>query len=135
MSENQLRPVILDTNALMMQFQFYVDIEKELQRILNFPFQPVVPSSVVDELKRLGKGGTPKEKTEAKLALELAKTFRTEKVDGGDVDTQILRLAEKLNAVVVTNDRILRARLRAKGIPNVHMRSKAFLTMEGFGPV
>jgi len=130
----ETRAVILDTNALMMQFQFYVDIEIDLKRILGFPFHIVIPSSVVAELKRLAKTGTPKEKGEARMALELAKTFQIEAVEG-DTDTAILRLAEKLNGVVVTNDKILRARLRAKGIPNVHMRSKAFLTLEGYGPV
>lgn len=135
MKPDERRAVILDTNALLMQFQFFVDIEAELGRILNFPFQLVVPSTVLDELRSITKEGTVKEQGEAKLALELAQTYRVEKADGGDADTAILRLAEKIGAVVVTNDKILRARLRAKGIPNVHMRSKAFLTMEGFGPV
>lgn len=127
------RVVILDSNALMMQFQFHVDIEKEVRRILNFNFEVVVPRIVVNELERLAKEGNNKEAAEARMAAELAKTFRVEE-SPGDGDTGILRMAEKLNAIVVTNDKVLRARLRAKDIPNIYMRSRAFLTLEGHIP-
>lgn len=127
------RTVILDSNALMMQFQFHVDIEKEVRRILNINFDVVVPSIVVDELNRLTKEGTGKEQAEARMAVELAKTFRIVAAPG-DGDAGIMRLAESLNAVVVTNDKRLRAVLRAKDIPNIYMRSRAFLTLEGHIP-
>lgn len=127
------RIVILDSNALMMQFQFHVDIEKEVRRILTFNFEVVVPRIVVEELDRLAKQGAQKEAAEARMARQLAETFRIE-VSPGDGDTGILRLAERLNAIVVTNDKVLRARLRAKDIPNIYMRSRAFLTIEGHIP-
>lgn len=127
------RVVILDSNALMMQFQFHVDIEREVQRILNFAHEIVVPTIVVGELERIAKEGNMKEQGEARMAIELAKTFKVTE-SPGDGDTGILRLAEKLNAVVVTNDKVLRARLRAKDIPNIYMRSRAFLTIEGHIP-
>ena len=127
------RVVILDSNALMMQFQFHIDIEREAKRILNFNLEIVVPEIVLKELERLGREGVAKEAAEARMAAELARTFRVEP-SPGDGDTGILRLAEKLNAVVVTNDKTLRARLRAKDIPNIYMRSRAFLTLEGHIP-
>lgn len=127
------RVVILDTNALMMQFQFHVDIEREVRRILNFNYEIVIPQIVVSELERLAREGTGKEQAEARMAAELAKTFKVVE-SPGDGDTGLLRLAEKLNAVVVTNDKVLRARLRAKDIPNIYMRSRAFLTIEGHIP-
>lgn len=125
--------VILDSNALMMQFQFHIDIEKEVNRLLGGNYRMVVPQIVVDELQRLAKEGQQKEATEARMAAELARTFDVVE-SPGDGDTGILRLAEKLNAVVVTNDKTLRARLRAKDIPNIYMRSRAFLTIEGHIP-
>ena len=127
------KTVILDSNALMMQFQFHIDIEREVRRILNINFDVVVPTTVVKELERLSREGTAKEQGEARMALELAKTFRVEE-SPGDGDVAILRIAEKLNAVVVTNDKRLRATLRAKDIPNIYMRSRAFLTLEGHIP-
>ncbi len=124
------RTVLLDTNALMMQFQFHVDIERELRRIMDFAYEVAVPSIVVEELETIAKEGLGKDAHEARMALELAKTFKV--VDApGEGDTGILRLAVNLNAIVVTNDKILRARLRAKDVPAVYMRSKAFLTVEG----
>ena len=127
------RVVILDSNALMMQFQFHVDIEKEVRRLLTFNFDIVVPRIVLQELERISREGNQKEAGEARMALALAQTFRVEE-SPGDGDTGILRLAEKLNALVVTNDNVLRARLRAKDIPNIYMRSRAFLTIEGHIP-
>lgn len=123
------RYVILDTNALMMQFQFHIDLESELKRILDFQYEMVVPSTVKDELSAIASEGAGKDAAEARMALELAKTFK--ELPSGPGDPGILRLAEELGAIVVTNDKILRARLRAKDVPNVHMRSKAFLTIEG----
>lgn len=126
------KSVLLDANALMMQFQFYLDIERELQRVIPGPFTIVVPSSVVDELQVLGEHANQKTAEEARLSIALAKTFKVIEAPGTG-DQAIIKLAEKLgNTVVVTNDKLLRARLRAKGIPNVHMRSKAFLSVEGF---
>lgn len=124
------RFIILDTNALLMQFQFSVDIENELRRLLDFDFEVVVPDVVLGELRHLAGSMTGKDRGEALMALRLAHTFRLVRAEG-PADTAILRLAEKLNGIVVTNDKILRARLRAKNLPNIHLRSKAFLTVEG----
>ncbi len=126
------RPVIVDTNALMMQFQYYLELESELQRVMPGAFRVVVPEAVLEELERLMEENEGKKAEEARLAIELAHTFEvTESEKGGD--EAIIELASKMeDAVVVTNDKLLRARLRAKGIPNVHMRSKAFLSVEGF---
>lgn len=124
------RFIVLDTNALLMQFQFSVDIENELRRILDVAYEIVVPDIVVGELRHIAQSMTGKDRGEAMMAIRLAHTFRVVKAEG-PADTGILRLAEKLNAIVVTNDKILRARLRAKNIPNIHLRSKAFLTVEG----
>ncbi|HEV8361087.1 MAG TPA: hypothetical protein VGR28_11595 [Candidatus Thermoplasmatota archaeon] len=124
------RFIILDSNALMMQFQFSVDIESEMRRILDVPYEIVVPELVIGELRHLAQSMAGKDRGEALMAIRLAHTFRVVKTEG-PADTGILRLAEKLQAIVVTNDKILRARLRAKNIPNIHLRSKAFLTVEG----
>ncbi len=129
------RIVIVDTNALMMQFQYYLDLETELQRVMPGPFDVVVPSSVVDELETLSAEGNGKSAEEARLAIELAHTFEVVETEGQGDEAIIDLASSRKEAVVVTNDKLLRARLRAKGIPNVHMRSKAFLSVEGFGGV
>jgi rRNA-processing protein FCF1 len=127
---NSKKFILLDSNALLMQFQFSVDIENELRRILDVPYEIVVPDLVVGELRHLAGSMTGKDRGEAVMAIKLATTFKVVKTEG-PADTGILRLAEKLGAIVLTNDKILRARCRAKNIPNIHLRSKAFLTVEG----
>ncbi|MDX1611400.1 MAG: twitching motility protein PilT [Candidatus Thermoplasmatota archaeon] len=132
-STQEKRPVILDANALMMQFQYYLDLETELQRVIPGAYNIHVPQAIVDELEVLAEKNEGKTAEEARLSIELAKTFHVVESDAKDGDTAVIQLAEDLEgAVVVTNDKLLRARLRAKGIPNVHMRSKAFLSVEGF---
>lgn len=127
---NAKRFILLDANALLMQFQFSVDIENELRRIIDVQYEIVVPELVLGELRHLASSMAGKDRAEALMAIRLARTFRIVKSEG-TADTGILRLAEKIGAIVVTNDKILRARLRAKNIPNIHLRSKAFLTVEG----
>lgn len=126
------RPVVVDTNALMMQFQYYLELESELQRVIPGPFEVIVPDTVIDELENLVDENDGKQAEEARLAIELADTFEVVEVEGSGDDAVIEFAADLDDAVVVTNDKLLRARLRAKGIPNVHMRSKAFLSVEGF---
>ncbi len=127
------KPIILDANALMMQFQYHVDLETELNRVIPGDYEILVPSAVVGELEALVEKNEGKTAEEARLAIELAHTFEVLDTEADDGDTAVIQLAERAEGgVVVTNDKLLRARLRAKGIPNVHMRSKAFLSVEGF---
>ncbi|PJB20952.1 MAG: nucleotide-binding protein, partial [Euryarchaeota archaeon CG_4_9_14_3_um_filter_38_12] len=49
----------------------------------------------------------------------------------GNPDDSIIELAEKEKGVVVTNDRILKKRLREKNIPVVYLRGKNHLEIEG----
>jgi rRNA-processing protein FCF1 len=126
------RSVIVDANALMMQFQYHVDLEQELERVMPGQFEVLVPDSVVDELENLTKDSSGKEAEEARLAIELAETFDIVEVDASGDDAIIQLATSTEDSVVVTNDKLLRAQLRAQGVPNVHMRSKAFLAVEGF---
>ena len=114
--------VILDSNALIMVFQFRINLESELNRILG-SYEIVVPSTVKNELKTL------KERY-AKTALSFSERYRAISANG-NTDDSILGLAEKEKGIVVTNDRILKKRLRAKNIPVVFLRGKNHLVMEG----
>jgi len=114
--------VILDSNALLMVFQFRINLESELNRILG-SYEIVVPSTVKKELKTL------KDK-HAKIALSFSERYRTISANGNP-DDSIIELAEKEKGVVVTNDRILKKRLREKNIPVVYLRGKNHLEIEG----
>lgn len=116
--------VIADANGLIMPFQFRMNIELELERLLG-SFKIVVPSNVFKELERLSKSNR-----EARKALRLAKKY--ERVEAlGKVDDAILHLALMMKAAVLTNDKELLVRLREAGVPRLRMRSKTHLVLEG----
>ena len=115
--------VILDTNALLMPFQFGINLSTELKRLLG-AFEIVVPSSVLDELKGL----KPKNLAKAAEALSLRfKVWSTEEKG----DEAIVSLAKELKAVVVTNDKRLMEALRKLKLPVIHLRSRTHLVLSG----
>ena len=116
--------VILDTNALMMPFEININLERELDRLLG-AYEILVPSSIVDELKKLSE----KDKA-ASSALTLAERYNIINTSKKG-DFSIVHLAKELKAVVVTNDKILRKILRNEGIQLIFLRGKDHLIYEG----
>ncbi len=117
-----MRNVVFDANALLMPFQFGVNIDMEIERLLG-EFHGVVPSPILGEIRRNGGKW-------AKAALSLAKKYeimRTENMG----DAAVIELAERLDAVVVTNDQELQRKLRLNRIPYIYLRSKHRLDMWG----
>jgi rRNA-processing protein FCF1 len=114
----------MDANALMMPFQFSVNVDMELKRLLG-DIPVFVPRSVLGELARsddkAGKG-----------ALALARKYRVvETALCGD--DAVLDVAKRMSAAVLTNDRGLIRRLRAENIPVVRLRSKRYLELSEHG--
>jgi len=128
--------VILDTNFLMIPFQFNLDIFQEIEYLLQKKVDFVVPSSVKSELTGIsarGGEGAP----EASLALQLASRCRVVEVSlnsGETVDDAIVKASQKLSAVVATTDIDLKKRLRDINVPVVYLRDKSKLEIEGIEP-
>jgi rRNA-processing protein FCF1 len=118
--------VIVDTSALLAMFEFRVDIEAELQRLLG-KVDMLVPSSVIDELERLSK---TKRDASAALALIEKRGFEVTKVRGKG-DKAIFDLASERRCPVLTNDRALRERLRGRSLPVIFLRGLSKLDIEG----
>ena len=115
--------IVLDANALLMPFQFKVNIDKELKRL--FGEVPVfVPSSVLGELANT----TDKN---AKAALALARKYQIVETELSG-DEAVFEIAQQRSAAVVTNDRELIKRLRAAGIPVVRLRGERYLVADEF---
>ncbi len=116
--------VVLDANALMMPFQFSINIDAELDRLIP-GCEALVPSSVIDELRRVAaSGGRP----EARAALELAARYRTVEARS-EGDEAVLEVARRLGAALMTNDSNLRKRARAAGLRVIGMRGRDHLEM------
>ncbi len=110
---------ILDANALIMPFQFGINLDAELGRVLGNP-DVYVPTSVIEELKGLDR----------KDALQLADKYKTIEVSKKR-DSGVLEAAEKTGGVIVTNDKGLKNRARKKEIPVVFLRSRSHLELIG----
>jgi len=108
-----IKTVVLDANALLMPFQFKINIDREIQNLLG-GVEVIVPSSVIIELRRL------KDK-HAKAALSLSSKYRivdvTKRGDAG-----VIEAAEEHHAAVITNDQELIEILRKSSIPAIRMR-------------
>ena len=116
--------VILDSNVLLMPFQFNINLERELDRLLG-SWEGVVPSTVMNELN-----GLARQDRNAKMALKLAERFRVErsKLDGDD---GVVEVAVRLNGVPVTNDKELKKRFAGMGMAHIFMRGKNHLELSG----
>ncbi len=118
------RTVLLDANALLMPFQFRLNLEAELGRLLG-DVDIAVPTPVLEEVKMLATHDR-----DAQAAERLAAKFRAVE-SHGSADDALLDLAVALRAVVVTNDQPLLDRLKTKGVPRVFLRSRSHLVLEG----
>ncbi len=116
--------VILDSNFLMIPFQFNLDIFQEIEYLLQKKVDFVVPSAVKNELTGISSRGG-EGAAEASLALQLASRCRVVDVTlepQETVDDAIVKASQKLGAVVATTDMDLKKRLRDINVPVVYLR-------------
>jgi len=119
--------VILDSSAILMFFEFSVDWKKELDRLVG-SYDLVVPAAVVRELTVLStrKNGQKK----AMAALKLIENL--ERIDdcASLADEALLHIAQMTHGIVVTNDSVLRHRLKAQGNLVIFLRGKKKLVFD-----
>jgi len=108
-----IKTVVLDTNALMMPFQFKINIDREIENLLG-GVEVIVPSSVILELRKL-------KDRHAKAALSLSGKYRIVDVRKRG-DAGVIEAAEGHHAAVITNDQELIEILRKSSIPAIRMR-------------
>ncbi|MDD5171430.1 MAG: nucleotide-binding protein [Candidatus ainarchaeum sp.] len=123
------RPVILDTNFLLVPFQFKINILRELEYLLETSHHYVISSKTMDELKKLGKM-IGKDGMAARLAIKLVEANRS-KIEvirsSKYVDEWIVDYAKQHGAIVCTNDGALRKKLKSLDIKVISMKSKSKL--------
>lgn len=126
--------IILDANFLFVPSQFHLDIFEELNRVLGQQVEPLILSSTFEELHKLVKSRSIKKSKQTLLGLELARKGRIVEIgrrSDESNDDVILRAATEMKCPVATNDRELRQRLRAAGVPVVFLRQKSKLAVDG----
>jgi rRNA-processing protein FCF1 len=123
------KTVILDSSAILSFFEFFIDWEKELSRLLD-GYCIVVPTEVIKELEVLSKQTASERKRKATASLKLAERYQTIETIAGNADDAIIEAAKKTHGVVVTNDTELRKRLKRESIPVIFLRGKKKLSLE-----
>ena len=126
--------ILIDANFLFLPLEFKIDIFSKLEEALQEKIEPILLAPVIHEIEKLSRSKSPKMRKKASFALELAKKCHVMSVElqkGEKVDDLLIRLAKSLNAIVATNDRYLRKKLRTINIPMVYLRQKSRLQAEG----
>jgi rRNA-processing protein FCF1 len=123
------KTVILDSSALLMFFEFSVDWEKELARLLD-SYQIVVPVVVVKELKLLSSEGTGEKQRCAKAALNYIARYETIETQAKNADEGVIEAATTTKGVVFTNDAALRKHLRSEGVPVLFLRGRKKIALD-----
>ena len=120
-----MKKILVDTNFLLIPFQFKVDIFKEIDRIIDEKYEIFIIDKTIGELEKLIKGGKEKEIKAARLALQLIKKFNIKIINaqGDNVDDIIVQLKDK-DTIVATMDKELRKRLKGDVIV---LRQKKYL--------
>lgn len=121
--------VVIDSSALMMLFEFSINLEKELSRLLG-SYQIVVPRSVLKELEYLSENSKGKKKQIAKPALQLAKKYEIVNDESIDADSAVLDLAKKYNGIVLSNDKELRKKAKEQKLRTICLRGKNYLMLD-----
>ncbi len=107
--------VICDTSFLIVlatkPVKKFDELENEIGKI-DF----VVPSLVINELRKLVRTAKVKRSNAARLALELANKFKTIQFQGTSADEAIIDYASKQKCLVATIDDALRNKLKSNGI-------------------
>jgi len=121
--------VILDSSAVMMPFEFSIELEEELTRLLG-KYRIIMLTPILRELEYLSKHGKGKKKSIAKASLKLVENYEIMDVDEKHGDNAIFYMAKKLKAIVVTNDKELKKRLQKIAVSVVYLREKQKLMLE-----
>jgi len=120
--------ILLDSNAILIVFEFSVNLERELTRLFG-KYKIVVPKPVVNELRFLSEQGDGRKKFIAKPALKLIEKYDVIDAEGKG-DKAILDLAKKLDCVVLTNDKKLRDEIKKLSLHAVYLKGKSKLVLE-----
>ncbi len=118
--------VVLDSNVILMLFEYSINFEQELVRLLG-SYKLVVPSKIVEELKLLNEKGKGKKKRFAKPALKLIENYKIIYNKSENADNAVLNIAKKLNGIIFSNDKELKKRAKKEKIKTIFIRNKKYL--------
>jgi len=125
-----MKKIILDTNFLMIPWQFRVDIFSEFDRICSFNYKLYIFEESINELRNIISASGGKDKKAAEFALKLIKLKNISMIKSKkkDVDSLILENANE-DDFVATQDMQLKRELVKKGVSLIALRKKKYLIL------
>jgi|SRR3989338_5819077 len=130
--KNNYKKILLDTNFLLIPYQFRMDIFTQIDRIMHFPYKIFVLDKSVEELKKIVEEQKGKNKDAAKIALKLIaiKNISIVKTKGSKrTDDVIVELSSENSYIVATQDKDLKRRLINHRIEVIVLRQKKILVL------
>ncbi|MAE43140.1 hypothetical protein CMO93_05175 [Candidatus Woesearchaeota archaeon] len=127
-----MKKILLDTNFLMVPYQFKVDIFSEIERICNFKYELCILDRTIEELKLIIERQKGKHKEAANIALQLIKIKKVEIIKTNSpehTDDVIVDHAIKKGCIVATQDKDLKRDLVNQGISVIVLRNKKTLVL------
>ncbi|MBI2646960.1 nucleotide-binding protein [Candidatus Woesearchaeota archaeon] len=123
-----MKKIILDTNILLIPYLFKVDIFSEFDRICNFNYKLYIYEQTVDELKKIIKNQSGKNRSAAKFALKMIKLkdLNIIRLKNGNVDSIILNNLSN-DMIIATQDLKLKNEILKKGTSVIGLRQKKYL--------
>jgi uncharacterized protein len=124
-----MKRIILDTNFLMIPFQFKVDIFSEIERVVEDEFEICVLDKSMDELKKLQGPSADGRAAKAAIAIVAKNKLTIVHSPTSYVDAAIVEMAEPGKTIVATQDQKLKMQLKYKNVPIITMRAKKHLIL------
>ena len=134
-SSHQGQPVLLDTNFLLLPFQKRIDVFGEIPKLLQTQVCLLVIPQILEELRWLAKNGASRESRAAQSAIKALNRFTSIVTDIPstirhlDADNALIQYAQRIGAIVATNDRELRLKLVSQGSRVIYLRKLAVLAI------
>ncbi|MBN1385517.1 hypothetical protein JW968_00900 [Candidatus Woesearchaeota archaeon] len=121
-----MEKIVLDTNFVMIPAEFGIDVFKEIRNCLDCQYKLFIVDKTIKELEKILEKGKGKEKSSAKLALDLikAKALNIIPMESPEyTDRLLLDLGEK-GYIIATQDKELKRKLKEKGAKVLTLRQK-----------
>ena len=127
-----MKKILLDTNFLLIPYQFKVDIFTQIDRISMFQYKLYILDRTLEELTNIVKRQKGRNKDAAKIALKLVviKNVNVIKTNSNkNTDDVILDIASKEGYIVATQDKDLKRELINHNVSVIVLRQKKILVM------
>lgn len=109
---NIMKKIIIDTNALMGIASLNIDLFAAIEEAIDFPHQILILEGTIDELRKIEKEQSGKEKAAAKLALQIITNKKISLLpEIGYVDDLLIKHS-RAGDLILTQDIALKKRLQ-----------------------